>query len=221
MRRLVWVFTVFAIAWACPNAWSNGDGWQLEKDKDGIQVFTRAVEGWSVREFRGVTRIAARLSSLVAVIHDIPASRELTDVVSEAEIQHRESDTRYQVYSAMKMPWPIADRDILNQREITQDKNSLAVTITDVAIQDAAPRKGLIRIVNSRTQWTLAPTPEGSVLVEMRTLSDPGGPIPAPVINAMSVSTPLKTLSKLKEMVQRAEYAHAKLPFIEEAAAYQ
>jgi hypothetical protein len=217
-KTALWILTVFALALACPEVRSDEDGWRLEKDKDGIQVYTRAVQGWSIRELRGVTRIPAPLSSLVAVIYDVRASRELIDVVSEAEIQHRESDTRYQIYSAMKLPWPISARDILNQREIKQNKSSLAVTITDVAVQDAiAPRKGFVRIVKSRHEWTFEPTTEGAVLVEMRTLSDPAGPIPASLINAMSVSTPFKTLSKLREMAQRSEYAHAKLSFIEEA----
>jgi hypothetical protein len=201
---------------------ADEDGWRLEKDKDGIQVYTRAVEGWNIREFRGVTRIPARLTSLVAVINDIAASRELTDVVSEARIQHRDSDCQYQIYSAMKMPWPITDRDILNQREIKQDKSSLAVTITDVAMENGMPlRNGMTRIVNSRQQWTLAPTPQGPILAEVRTLSDPNGPIPASLINAMSVSTPFKTLSKLKEMAQRNEYAQARLAFIEDPTGSQ
>jgi len=168
-----------------------------------------------------ITRIRARLSSLVAVIDDISARHELTDVVSEAQIEHRDSDTRYQVYSAMKMPWPIADRDILNQREIVQDGNSLAVTITDVAIEDPSPlKKGLVHILKSHTRWMLVPTPDGSIQVQWQTLSDPAGPIPASIINAMSVSTPIKTLSRLREMVQRTQYAHAKLAFIEDPAVH-
>ena len=218
MRICFYVLSFLVVALASPSGWSDGEVWRLEKDKDGIQVYTRAVEGWSIREFKGVTRIRAALSSLVAVIDDISASHELTDVVSEAQIEHRESDTRYQVYSAMKMPWPIADRDILNQREIVQDGNSLAVTITDVAIEDPSPhRKGLVHILKSHSQWLLVPTPDGSILVEMQTLSDPAG-IPASIINVMSVNTPFVTLSKLREMAQRAQYVHAKLPFIEDAA---
>jgi hypothetical protein len=215
--RFASLTALLALALAAVAAGSQEGGWRLEKDKDGIQVYTRAVDGWTVREFKGVSSIAADLSSLVAIITDAHASREFSEFVSETEIRHRESDTHYQVYSATKLPWPLSDRDILSQRDITQNKNSFVVTITDVAIEDPEPpRKGFVRIVKSRTEWKLSPTSRGMVLVETSTLSDPGAPIPSSIINAMSVSTPFKTLTKLKELAGRPEYAHVQLPFIEE-----
>jgi hypothetical protein len=193
------------------------DGWRLEKDKDGIQVYTRAVPGWSIREFKGVTQIHAGLKSLVAVINDIPASRELTEGLIEAEVRERESDVRFKIYSAMKMPWPIADRDILNQREIQQDKNTFCVTITDTGVQDPpGPKRGFVRITNSHQVWTLRPIAWHEVYVETRTLADPAGPIPARLINIMAIGVPFKTLKKLNEMVERAQYTHPDLRYIEE-----
>lgn len=44
--------------------------WRLEKDDDGIQVFTRAVEGSDYRAFRGETLINAELNQLMAVLDD-------------------------------------------------------------------------------------------------------------------------------------------------------
>jgi hypothetical protein len=219
MRILSLIFTILAAAWVAPAAAATEEGWRLEKDSDGIQIYTRAVEGWSIREIRAVTRIPARLSSVVAVIHDVPATRELNDLVSKADVQNRESDTRYRVYMVIGMPWPLSDRDVLNQREIKQDKNTFSVTISDVAVQDVnPPRTGLVRMVRSRQQWVLTPGSDGHVAVELRILTDPNGPIPASIINTMAVGAPFKTLSKLRELTQRAEYANAKLPFIKEAA---
>ncbi len=218
MRILSLAFALLA-ATLVTTAWSNDEPWKLEKDKDGIQVYTRAVDGWSIREIRGIVRLPARLSSAVAVVCDVAAAHELNDVIAAAEVRQRDSDTRYQVYSSMKMPWPINDREILNQREITQDESTLAVTVTDIAIEDQAPpKKGVVRIVKSRQQWIVTPGQDGQVTVEMRALTDPAGPIPAPIVNTMSVGAPFKTMSKLKELVQRPEYQRAKLPFIKDAA---
>ncbi|MDB5971024.1 MAG: lipid-binding protein [Hydrocarboniphaga sp.] len=217
--RKLRAFTVAALVLAAPLAAASDADWKLEKDKDGIQIYSRAVPGWQIHEVRGVTRIAARLSSVAAVVTDVAAIPELTDVVAHSEVEHRDSDTRYRVYSMMKMPWPVSNRDILNERMIAQDPATLAVTVTDTATQDLMPLKpDLVRIVKSRQQWTLTPTADGGVLVETRLLSDPAGPMPTSLINAMSVSTPFKTLSKLKELVQRPAYRQATLPFVKEAA---
>lgn len=216
-RITAWIGLILVGALACTSSWSQENDWRLEKDRDGIRIYSRQVEGWNIREIRGVTQIDTRLSSIVAVIDDIGASRELVELVSEASLRDRESDTRYRVYSKMDMPFPLKDRDIFNQREIGQDDKTLAVTITDTATQGILPpQKGLIRIERSRQTWELTPTPEGPVRVELRILSDPAGPIPVSLINAMSVNTPLDMLSRLKELVRREKYAQAKLTFISE-----
>lgn len=198
---------------------ATDDNWKLEKDKDGIQVYTRAVEGWSIREIRGTTQLPVKLSAVVAVFDDVPALSELNEYVSKAEVRNRESDLRYQIYTQTKMPWPVSDRDILNQRNIAQDSKTLAVTITDAATDKILPpTKGMVRIVKSTQVWTLTPDAKG-VNVEMRLLSDPNGPIPASLINSMSVSNPYKTLVKLKELSQRPKYLAAKPAFIKDPQA--
>ncbi len=192
-------------------------GWKLQKDKDGIQISSRAVAGWDIHEVRGQVRIDARLSSLVAVITDESATPELTDLVEHSEVQNRESDTRYQIYARMKMPWPVSNRDIVNQREVVQDPQTRAVTITDTATSAGQPpNKDYVRIVRSTQRWVLTPQADGGVLVDSYILSDPAGPIPSSIINAMSVSTPFKTLTKLRELVKRPKYADAKLTYVAE-----
>lgn len=217
MHTLGRVLAVITMTLTATLAWAGEAAWRLEKDQDGVQVYSRAVAGWGIREMRGVTRIQARLSSVVAVINDVSAISELNDMVSEASLQHQDSGRRYQIYSVTNMPWPLSDRDIMNQREITQDERTLVVTITDTATHGQLPLKdGRVRIVKCRQQWTLTPDQSGGVTVEARTLADLAGPIPAAVINSMSLSVPRKTLLKLKEMARRAKYARATLDFVRE-----
>jgi len=192
------------------------DGWLREKDKDGIQIYSRAVDGWTIREIRGVTTFHGRLGSLVAVIDDPAAAPQLNEFVVKSEVEQRDSDTRYRLYMLTKMPWPLSDRDVLNQREITQDPGTHAVTVVDTATDGLMPaKKGLIRIVRSRQQWTFTPVADGEVQVELRWLSDPAGPIPSALINALSVSTPFNSMVKLRQLAQRPEYAQARPTFIQ------
>lgn len=198
-------------------AWSADPGWRLEKDEKGIQIHTRAVEGWSIREIRAVTRYQGRLSSLVAVIDDAGAAPQLNEFVENSSVERRESETRYQTYSQTRMPWPLTDRDVLMQRQIVQDRSSLAVTITDAALDNVKPvQKDFVRIVRSRQEWRLKPAGDGSIEVELRMLSDPAGPIPSSLLNKLSINTPFNTVAKLKALAQRPPYAQARLAFIRE-----
>ena len=219
MRQLRPLLLSLTLALLPALATAADDNWKLEKDKDGIQVYTRAVEGWSIREIRGTTKLPAKLSTVVAVLDDVPALRELNEYVSKAEVRNRESELRYQIYTQTKMPWPVSDRDILNQRDIAQDPKTLAVTISDIATDKILPpTKGMVRIVKSKQVWTLTPDGQG-VNVELRLHSDPNGPIPASLINSMSVSNPYKMLVKLKELSQQPKYGSAKPAFIKDPQA--
>jgi len=179
-------------------------------------MYTRPVEHWSIREIRGVTRVDAPLSSVVAVLIDTDGNRALSDVIIEQKVLQRDDDEHYRFYTLMDLPWPVSDRYAVYDRRVAQDERTFAVTITDVALegdQDVEPPKGAVRMVKSRQTCTLTPQ-SGGVAVELRVLADPNGPIPAAIINAMSVGTPYKTLLKLKEMVREPRYADAKVSFL-------
>jgi hypothetical protein len=196
---------------------AQADDWRLDKEKDGIQVSSRAVPGWSIREIRGVTRLHTRLSALVAVIDDLAAEHEINDLVSEARVVARDSPLRYRIYSATTMPWPLSDRDIVSQRVIAQDAATHEVSIIDDAVADGLPlRQGFVRMTLSHQEWRFAPTATGEVQVTLQLRADPNGPIPSSIINMMSVDVPFKSLTKVKELAQRPSYAGAQLAFIQE-----
>lgn len=209
------LFLLLLLAWLPASAAGEG-AWQPQKERDGVQISSRAVEGWSIHEIRGVVRIKARLSAVAAVLLDIDTCLQMNDLATEARVAQRDSDTHYDFYVAMKMPWPVSNRDLVNERRISQDPASLAVTFDDEAApQVVAVRKGYVRMEKSRQLWVLTPV-GGEVQVEMRALTDPNGPIPAMIVNAMAVDGPVKSLLKLRELSTDPKYADAKPAFIKE-----
>jgi hypothetical protein len=193
--------------------------WRVEKDENGIRIESRAVPGWDIREMRGTARFGGPLASLVAVINDPAAAPRLNELVAESKVVQRESETRFQVYTLTKMPWPLKDRDVLTQRVIEHDAQTGVVTIADEATAGAVPEQnGLVRITRSHNRWTLTPTTDGAINIELRMLSDPAGPIPSSLINSMSVSTPLKTIAQLMTLAREPVYAEANAVFVVDAS---
>jgi len=47
------------------------EDWKFEKSKNGIEVYSRIVEGEPIKELRIVSTFEARLSSVVAVLDDV------------------------------------------------------------------------------------------------------------------------------------------------------
>ncbi len=221
MPRILPSLFVILGALTAPDALANAGEWRLERDRDAIQIYTRPVENpvenKGIREIRGNMQVVARLSSVVAVLTDISARPLLSDSVAEAAVLQRESSTRFQVYSVLKAPWPFSNRDMLNQCEIAQDPETLAVTISSVALAEGVPAKdGHARIVDSRQQWRITPSGDGTVDVELLAFTDPGGPVPASLINSMAVNSPFKTLDALRALSQQPQYRDAALDFVRE-----
>ncbi|MGJ8686579.1 MAG: hypothetical protein ACSHWQ_03815, partial [Spongiibacteraceae bacterium] len=58
--------------------------------------------------------------------------------------------------------------------------------------------------------WHLTPNSDGTVNVEMILHSDPAGPIPGWLINALSVNTPIETLGNVRKFAAQKKYLSAK-----------
>jgi hypothetical protein len=207
MKKFPKLILALSLCWAVDPALANSE-WRVDKDKNGIRIESRAVDGWDIREIRGSTEYTGPISSLINVINDASAAPRLNEIVSESRVTERTADGNQHVYMVLDMPWPLQDRDVLMLRETKRDPQTGIVTIVDKATQDVMqPKEGLVRMVRSSNQWQLSPKPGGSILVELRMLSDPAGKIPASLINSMSVDAPFKTLSQLKEIATEPKYA--------------
>lgn len=185
--------------------------WRLDKTSNGIQVFSRPKAGSEIREVRATATIAANLPTVLAVIDDVPNTHKLAAVIKTSELHQKNSDSDYLYYLYMAMPWPVTDRDTLMQRTISQDSASQVVTVSDVATLDILPiKKKVVRITESYQRWYLTPNNDDTVNIEMVLHSDPAGPIPGWLINALSVNTPIETLENVRTFAAEEKYRSAK-----------
>ena len=88
--------------------------WELERDRDGIQVFTRSVVGSPYKEMKSLSLIqGVSLTSLVALIEDAQACPQCADKCAESYLVERLSETESLVYNHNEMPFPVTDRDVV------------------------------------------------------------------------------------------------------------
>jgi hypothetical protein len=76
-------------------------------------------------------------------------------------------------------------------------------------------KKKLVRIRNSSGKWQVTPLSNRQVRVEYQLYVDPGGSVPATLVNLFSGKGPLESFRNLRKMVTRKEYANAVVPFIQ------
>ena len=56
-------------------------------------------------------------------------------------------------------------------------------------------------MVQSMQEWKLEKMSDCSTKVSLTSLTDPGGPIPASLVNSMSIEEPLQSIVNLRELV--------------------
>lgn len=194
---------------------ASASDWKLERDRNGIKVYTRRVEGIAFKQYKGIVNLKAPLPTVIAVIEDIEAAPEWVDSCKRMELVERISPTESYTYNYVPAPWPVKDRDAVVHNVITQDTKTFVVTIKQKAAPDKKARiKKAVRVERIEGLWTLTPQKDGSTELIYQVLSDPGGGLPAWLVNAVAISQPFNTLESLQDMVKKDTYKNAAFDFI-------
>jgi hypothetical protein len=192
--------------------------WRLEKDDDGIQVFTRAVERSDYRAFRGETLINAELNQLMAVLDDTEGFVHWMFKCKSPKLLYKASLLdRYQ-YLINDFPWPAADRELILRNEISQDPVSRITTVklTGVDIDSLPanakaampPKTDAVRVEELEGFFELSPISDTQTKVVFQLHLNPVGSLPSGLVNAMIVDNPFETLKALRKRAALPEYAN-------------
>lgn len=190
--------------------------WTLKTDEDGIQLYTKSVPGSSYKSLKTVCTLQTSLSSVAAVLLDVQQTKEWVYGTSTSGMLKQESPSAVYFYAEMGMPWPVTNRDFIVKISILQDPVSKIITVLAENYPDYLPeKKALVRIRNSSGKWLIEPLPNGRVRVEYQLYVDPGGVVPASLVNMFLGKGPLESFKSLKKRVAMKQYANARLSFIE------
>jgi hypothetical protein len=203
--------SLLALALALPAVGDDGqreqgdEGWELMKDENGIRSYRRLVEGSPFLAFKGECVIAAPVDRVMSVVLDSTRVDEWMSNIDESKmIGWTEDSEEYVQYSKFDLPWPISDRVFVSRVRLTVDPESYSTTLdysnSDVAIEPTNAIRGTV----SGTHYRLEPIEGGrKTLFTGIARADPKGYIPAWLINWLGTGWPQKTLTALRDQVQR------------------
>ena len=179
--------------------------WQKEFSKEGIDVYTRAIEGASIKEFKGTGIIDATIEDVNAVLDDIPGlTRWMPDCLVSKVIEKKGAN-HYILYQVIKTPWPLQHRDFAFETKITISPDKIIRTVKALSHPSVAPVDKYVRIIDMTGEWILKRHGNDGekTYAEYRIKSDPGGSIPVSVANSSSKKLPYQTILGLrKELVK-------------------
>ena len=193
--------------------------WELQRDHDGIRVYTSKVLNSDFLAVKGEMQVNGKVSFLVALVKDLACCPQWADLCKAARVVDEPSATEEIIYALSDAPFPVQDRDVVARALWQTDKSTgrAPMLTTAISLQDSAAlipvQKNTVRVVNANTEWHFTPVSDSVVLVETFAHIDPGGPIPAWMVNLVSVNSPFKSLQGMRKIIESGAYTNAELAF--------
>lgn len=193
------------------------NGWVFKNEKEGVKVYYRKTS--NVYELKLITSLKVSLSGLVSLLSEVDKYPKWGYKVAESRELKKVSDWEMYYYSRLDFPWPLDDRDVVIHSYMHQDAKTKKVVANSYAEGGSGSvpfQKGVVRMTNAHTTWTMIPGPGGWTYVEYYIYSDPGGNIPDWLVNMALDVGPRETIKNIRKYIRQDYYQNVKLGFLQD-----
>jgi len=183
---------------------SAQDDWNLQKDKDGIKVYSAKVPDSKIRAIKVVANYEATPEEIANIVMDINSSQEWVSHLKSTYLVKRVSQNELYYYAEVNLPWPASNRDFVAHLTRSENVQTGAITIDGPAVTGwVDEKKGIVRINNSVGKWIITPLDNNQVRVEYALHVDPAGSLPSWLVNMFSGETPMQIFENLRQELKR------------------
>ncbi len=213
-KYLVFIFNIVSL-----NTFlvAQDTNWVLVKNCNEIQVYTQKVPDLQVKKVKVETVVVATLAQLITIFKDAENHSNWVFLSESAKIVEETDDNNWKYYNYTDTPWPVSNRDYYTSVVLVQNEIDYSITITSVALPDYEPEiDGCVRISYIESVWVFNPIGNGSVHISFELEVDPGGNIPAWLINFAVSKGPHNTMIGLIKELNTEKYQDVHLDYIDE-----
>jgi hypothetical protein len=185
---------------------ANAGDWEVILDRDGIVVSRRSVEGQDLPQLRAVGEVLGTPYEVLAVLLDVQQYVAWSPDCAEARIVQRLSQWRSRAYTRIHTPWPLADREVVVENDVSfiEPLSRVKVTFRSVAAPEVESRRRVIRMPRVAGSYSIEATGDGRSRVHYELDADPGGHLPALFISLQSSRNPFGTLTGIRRQLERS-----------------
>ena len=190
--------------------------WESIANESSIEVFQRKVPGSSFVSFKGVGIVDASIYDVYSVIFDIRNKTKLLSNCGDYQLLKFKSMGNLVVYTRTQAPFVlISDRDTVLETKVDFQPNSKTIYARFKKGDDTLmpPPDDAVRTKELQGGWTLEVLSPTSTKVTYEVNANPGGLLPAWLVNLGSRKLPLKTLMNLRSQVTHLD-AHQRARLI-------
>ena len=214
-QSLVSIFLGVVLSILCFNNCFSQTEWSLKKDKDGIQVYTGKLADSKFNAIRVTCKLKGNLSALASILLQPELQPEWVIATKTSKLVKRLANNHIYYYNIATIPWPLENRDMVIDLLIHQDSLTKKMMIYASAIDKIMPPiKGLERIPYSQAIWEVTPIAANEIQVDYTLKINPGGGIPAWVVNMFIAKAPFESFYNLSRIIQEKRFQGKTFDFI-------
>ncbi len=180
--------------------------WHLVYEADGINIHRRVMEESRFLEFKAAGNLQGTIAEYLSVILDVDRHPNWAPRCLEARNIDKINDQELIIYAAFEGIWPTADRDYVARMSITSepDIQTVRVDLERVDLPDVLPvSQDRVHIPHLKSCWIFEQISQDLTRVELRAHVDPGGWVPAWLVNLGYRKIPYQFLINLESQVAK------------------
>jgi START domain-containing protein len=208
LRRFGSVAVLGALISSASVSWA-GERWEKIIDEDGIVVWQRDVAGTSIVEFKARARVNAPIIQVAAVLRNSGREQEWMESCVESRVLEWRSAIDATIYNRTASPvFFVSDRDLVAEAKTTiiPERRAVHVAFKSTSHKAAPKVDGVVRMPNVKGHWDLLRIDANATEVEYQIQADPGGDLPAWLVNWASQRIPFNTITAMRAQVKKPGY---------------
>ncbi len=175
---------------------------KLRKDQDSIKVFTCGTDTSRFKSIRAEFTLHASLQQLENFLLDFPNYVMWQYNTTESKSLRKISNSEFIYYARIEAPWPISDRDmVVRLRSVRTNKSLVVAANSEKNI--LSERRDFVRVRASYSKWVATETKKNFIEIKYEIQIDPGGNVPAWLINWVCAQAPYQSFKNLKEQIAK------------------
>lgn len=177
--------------------------WEQKKNENGISVYTRKLNNEIYKEIKVLCQFNASAAQLIKILQNVNHHKDwVYNTKTSYLISRKNKDTLY-YYSETALPWPINNRDLVIQLTFAEDVANKVLKIQALSMPKMLPDKpNVVRVPYSLGLWNVITLPNNQLKIEYTFSVNPGGTLPAWLVNFTATAGPYSTFKKLKELLE-------------------
>jgi hypothetical protein len=177
--------------------------WELKKNEDGIAVYTRKLNNERYKEIKVLCEFKGTAARLTKILQDVDHHSDWVYNTKESHLVKRKNKDTLTYYSIATLPWPVSNRDFVVQLSFTPDPENKVLKIRAQSVGGLVLDKpGLIRVPYCLGLWTVTTLPANRIKIEYTFSTNPGGAIPAWLVNFTATAGPFNSFKNLKRIME-------------------